>query len=376
MKIWVIGRSYPAKNNRMSGSFELEQAKLLSRKGHDVIYITCVFHPFRKVKKWGSCSWNEDNVHIYAYSQFYFPDRLHIYMNGFQARVWKKVLNSVEQKEGIPDIIHVHYPTMLTQPSVVFAYQSKGTRIVATEHWSAVQTGQINAHGRKQLETYVSEADQFICVGKPLKDRIQQLTQTKRQLHVVPNVVLGLFSCKPKGWDSFRFVAVGRLVPVKQFDHLISAFWQAFSGEKGVTLTIVGGGSEYERLKREIERLMASEQINLTGTLSREQTADIVSASDVLVCYSKLETFGVPVIEAWYCGIPVIATETIGIAECFDESLGLLVSNNDENQLIESLKRIKSKYHRYSREHIHSFAEENFSEAAVYDKLLSIYQAE
>ena len=285
----------------------------------------------------------------------------------------RDVLLCVEENTGTPDVIHVHYPTLLTQPEAVLSYKAKGTKVVATEHWTAVQTGQINSHELNQLKLYVSESDQFICVGKPLKDNIQKLTQTEQELCIVPNVVPNFFKCKEKDWGDFRFVAVGRLVPVKQFDRLIETFWKAYAGDKSVTLTIVGGGKEYRHLNEQIDKLGAAEQIRLTGTLPRNQTAEIISNSDVLVCYSRLETFGVPVIEAWYCGIPVIASDAIGFAEYFDESMGFLVSKDDDEKLQKSLLRIRKEYGKYSRQYIHSFAENNFSEAAVYKKLMDIY---
>ena len=347
---------------------------MLARQGHDVVYIACVFHPFKKVKKWGFCSWDEDDVHIYAFSQFYFPARLHIYMNHFQRKVWEKLLNRCEKEEGIPDIIHVHYPTLITQPKAILDYKTKGTIIVATEHWTAVQTGKINGHERNQLKTYVCEVDKFICVGKPLKESIQKLTMTKQPIYIIPNVVPNYFTYKQKNWDDFRFVAVGRLVPVKQFDHLIKAFWQTYSGNKDVTLTIIGGGSEYKRLKKLIERLEATEQIKLTGTLQRNETADIISISDVLVCYSRLETFGVPVIEAWYCGLPVVSSNAIGFVEYFNDSLGFLIPYNNDKSLETSLSEIRNQYRKYSKEYIHNYAENHFSETAVYGKLIELYR--
>lgn len=347
---------------------------MLARQGHDVVYIACVFHPFKKVKKWGFCSWEEDNVHIYAFSQFYFPARLHIYMNNFQEKIWKNLLEWCKKNEGIPNIIHVHYPTMITQPKAILAYKSKETKVIVTEHWTAVQTGEINKHELNQLKTYISEADHFICVGKPLKDNIQKLTKTNQHVYIVPNVVPDFFTCKQKEWNGFRFVAVGRLVPVKQFDQIIKAFWQVYSGNTKVTLTIVGGGNEYKKLKKLIEKLRATEQIKMTGTLPRNETASIISASDVLICYSKLETFGVPIIEAWYCGLPVIATNAIGFAEYFDESLGKLIPYDDDKKLKMSLGEIQNQYSKYSKEYIHNYAQKNFSETAVYNKLIEIYE--
>ena len=52
MKIWVIGRNYPEPSNNMSGSFEIEQAKMLQKYGNNVQYICCSFHPIKKIKNW------------------------------------------------------------------------------------------------------------------------------------------------------------------------------------------------------------------------------------------------------------------------------------------------------------------------------------
>ena len=374
MKIWVIGRSYPNKKNQMAGSFELEQAKMLAKNGHEVVYIACVFHPYKKVNKWGFCKWTEDNVDVYTYSQLYFPGRLHIYLNSFQNKRWKQLFDKVENDKGFPDIIHVHYPTLVSQPQTILNYKNRGVKIFATEHWTAVQTGQINKHELNQLKFYVNEANRFICVGKPLKDKILQLTNSTNQLDIIPYVVPDYFDCKPKTWKDFRFVAVGRLVPVKQFDQVINAFYKAFHNQNDVTLSIIGGGEEYNNLRKLIDSLGAADQIKLLGTLPRNKTAEMVSESDVLVCFSRLETFGVPVIEAWYCGIPVISSDAIGFAEYFNDDMGILISYKDEEKLVESMKEIYEQYSKYSKDNISNYSKSLFSEAAVCEKLIKLYK--
>ena len=357
----------------MSGTFELEQACMLAEHGHEVSYIACVFHPFLRIKKWGYCQWEEKAVHIYSYSQLFFPNRLKIHFDKFQANIWQKLLSSVEELEGTPDIIHLHYPTLISYPETILRYASKGTRIVVTEHWTAVQTGSISKRQLIQLETYVNQAHQFICVGKPLSDSVKNLTNAKREIQVIPNIVPECFHCKYEKHSGFRFVAVGRLVPVKQFDHLITAFYQAYANCKDTSLVIVGDGSEMKKLQRLVRKLDISDQVKLLGTLSREQTANIISDSDALICYSRLETFGVPVIEAWKSGIPVIATTAIGFSEYWEDALGCLIPYDDDHFLIKSLKEIKENYNRYSKEYISQYADRYFSESAIYEKLMKTY---
>ena len=102
MNIWVIGRSYPIKQNKMRGSFELEQAKLLAKGGNKVTYIAAVFHPINKVKKWGLCTFNDELVHVFVDSILFAPERMHIHLRKFQGYIWRRLLKRVEKEH--PDV--------------------------------------------------------------------------------------------------------------------------------------------------------------------------------------------------------------------------------------------------------------------------------
>ncbi len=373
MKIWVIGRNYPTPKNKMCGSFEYEQAQILAKNGHDVCYIVCPFHPLYKVKKWGAVDWQEGDMHIYAYSQLYFPQRLNIYWDSFKKPIWERLLRRVEEEQGAPDVIHLHYPTMISVPESILAFKEKGAKIVATEHWTSVLTGQITEHAKSQLKKYVEGVDHFICVGQPLRESVIRLTETNKKIEVVPNVVPDTFNCEREAHEGFNFISVGRLVKVKQFDKLIDAFAKAFSGMGDVSLTIVGGGSQYRKLQKMIKLLGLQEQVVLTGAQKRNEVAKLMCRADALVSYSKLETFGVPVVEGWYCGLPAIATTAIGFAEYWNNALGELIPFDSESQLIQSMKKVKDSNTSYFRDEIQQYAKQCFSETAVYNKLICLY---
>lgn len=375
MKIWVIGRNYPDKTNKMCGSFELDQAKMLAKSGHDVCYISCVFHPVYKVKKWGFCDWQDDSVHVYAYSQIFFPQRFRFYFDKFKTKKWKKLLGKVENEQGKPDIVHVHFPTMITNADVL-AYLKKKTRLIfATEHWSNVMLQKLNAHELSQLQFYVENADGFISVSQPLSESVRKLTGTRKKLYVIPNMVSSDFNKKPVNHEGFRFISVGRLISIKQFDKIIRAFAKAFQGKDAITLTIVGGGIQFGNLNKVINELGISSQVVLTGTLDHQHTAEKINNSDVLVSFSRSETFGVPIIEGWYCGLPVISSNAIGFTELWNDSLGYLIPYNDEDALFSSMQQIYQNYDSYNKEEIKRFAKEHFSEATISKQLNDLYQS-
>lgn len=376
MKIWVIGRSYPEPSNNMTGSFELEQAKMLQKNGEDVSYLCCSLHPKKKIKDWGFQSWREDDITVYTDSEWFFPRVYPFYFQKRRNGVWERFLQKVSEKEGMPDIIHVHYPAMLMLTDVLFSFSEKGVKIVVTEHWTKVLSKSLDRAELLQYKKYFEYIDACICVGSPLANAVKELIgKTKTPIYIVPNVVDPNFQPVYKEHDGFEFIAVGRLVKVKQFDQIIQVFSNTFRG-KNVRLTIIGGGEEYGNLKILIEKNAMDKQITLVGSLPRVQVAERIANADCLVCYSRFETFGVPIIEAWACGIPTTTTTTAAaVIDNFDERLGEEVHYDNMDELKEKMVYMYENIDQYDKKFISKFAQERFSEKAIYEKLKSIYQS-
>lgn len=372
MKIWVIGRHYPTIRNRMRGSFELEQAKMLARGGHEVTYISVVFHPRKKIRNWGIASWKEDGIRIVGYSVPFFPQKMNIEMNRVRAMVQKKVLRSIEKSDGLPDIIHVHYPTWIIDSDVVLQYQDKKCAIVCTEHWSNVLEEKLTKIQKHRLQKFVDKADAFICVGEQLKNAISRITGTNRHFYIVANVVDSLFSPQHKVQKGYSFVFAGRLVKIKQIDKILEAFASIVKDYSDTKLVIVGTGEELETLKNLSKSLGIEASVVFTGTVDREQVANHIANADCLVCFSEFETFGVTVIEAWACGVPAICSSTAGVASYWQNDLGFLVNPNSVEELSSKMRLMINK--QWDHEWISSYAQENFSEVAIRSQLDNIYK--
>ena len=374
MVVWVIGRNYPLPDNDMQGSFELEQAKMLSRYGNDVHYLACSLHPTKKIKgKRGIQSWTEDGVEVTVLSSFFAPRVYPIYFVKERNKRWKKLLEEVAKNNGMPDVIHVHYPAMLMIADVLTNYRKNDVRIVATEHWTKVLGKQLDQIEMREYRKFTHMADKMICVGSPLAKVVRELTG--KDANVIPNIVNGLFQPSPEVHDGFRFVAVGRLVKLKQFDKIIEAFCDCYLGENDISLTIIGGGEERENLQKLLLEKKAVEQIHLLGSQTREKTAEIVSGCDNLICYSTFETFGVPIIEAWACGLTTTTTTTAAaVIDNFDERLGVEVSCDDYEGLKKALMYVYEHRNEYDKEFISNYAKTHFSEEVVYNRLKQLYE--
>ena len=95
---------------------------------------------------------------------------------------------------------------------------------------------------------------------------------------------------------------------------LLRAFAERFAGDPSVRLGIGGDGPERGRLHELAGSLAIAEQVDWLGALDRDGVRQAMCEADAFVLPSRLETFGVVVIEALACGLPVVATRSGGAA--------------------------------------------------------------
>ncbi|MDE3206509.1 MAG: glycosyltransferase family 4 protein [Acidobacteriota bacterium] len=147
----------------------------------------------------------------------------------------------------------------------------------------------------------------------------------------------------PSAWSSrgpFVF-AVGRLVDKKGFDLLIKAFAAICDRHPDVGLILAGAGRSATALAHLITDLGLDERVTLVGRLSREEVAAAMTAATAFVMPSRLEPFGIVVLEAWRAGTPVIASSVGGAPEFVEDGrLGLVVDPHDTAALAGALDRV------------------------------------
>jgi glycosyltransferase involved in cell wall biosynthesis len=85
-------------------------------------------------------------------------------------------------------------------------------------------------------------------------------------------------------------------------------------------------------------RRLGNRQVFLAGWRAHEQLPQALNAADLLVLPSVAEAFGLVLVEAMACGLPVIACSTHGPAEIVaDGKTGWLIPPDDQDSLADAL---------------------------------------
>ncbi|MGV7107736.1 glycosyltransferase [Flavobacterium sp. U410] len=129
-------------------------------------------------------------------------------------------------------------------------------------------------------------------------------------------------------------VAVGRLVPLKQFDRLLRSYAASVLPSNNIDLVIVGDGSERNNLKELAVNLKIQDKVHFLGF--KNNPFPYVKKAQFLVLCSQYEGFGLVLVEALQLGVPVISFDCeSGPSEIIkSEYNGLLVKDQDFTELI------------------------------------------
>jgi glycosyltransferase involved in cell wall biosynthesis len=169
--------------------------------------------------------------------------------------------------------------------------------------------------GRAQLAALADAVDFSIGVSEFNAAELREAGH--RNVHVVPLFVEAeRFVGESNAPKLPRMVSVSRVVPHKRMEDLLSLHEELRRIALRAELWIVGGYAPgNEAFKRLYKRAMKIGGVRFLGRVSHEQLVAAYRQSDVFVSMSEHEGFGVPLIEAMACEIPVLAFGAAAVPE-------------------------------------------------------------
>jgi glycosyltransferase involved in cell wall biosynthesis len=146
---------------------------------------------------------------------------------------------------------------------------------------------------------------------------------------------------------------LGRLKKYKSVDHLLRAYQIVLKEIPEVRLKIIGDGDFRPELERLSAELDIADHVEFTGFLSQAEKVRQLHQMTVAVNCSAKEGWGLTVIEANACGVPVVASDVPGLRDSVvDEKTGLLYEFGNVEQLAHKITLILRDEHLRNRMHV------------------------
>jgi glycosyltransferase involved in cell wall biosynthesis len=257
--------------------------------------------------------------------------------NGRRLRTLRKLILAHQ-----PDVVvsHIHQTNILTLTSLVGTHYP----VIAVEHGDPLLNPTGRVWERLRRVTY-RRAAAVVCVSESIREQFGWLSDALT--YVVPNPVT-TYDEEPDDNHWFpvdgmnSIVGMGRMVPVKGFDLLLSAFALVAPRHPNWQLLLLGEGALRSELTQRAAALGLQERVFLPGQVKNPQS--ILRRCQIFALASQTEGFPYALLEAMACGLAVVATDCgAGPREILrNGEVGWLVPNGDAEALAAALDRLMS----------------------------------
>ncbi|APY09621.1 hypothetical protein BWZ20_07030 [Winogradskyella sp. J14-2] len=276
--------------------------------------------------------------------------------------IWEQVKLPKVVKSYNCDVLHctsntaplnAKIPLITTLHDVIFKEGSILSQLTTSASWYQ-KIG--NLYRRLIVDAVVNKSHQIITVSNFEKQNISNVCGLDdSKIQTVHNGVNASFTTEISASkkDNVRkkynlpnqfLLHIGNTDPRKNTARVLKAFNRYVNTlSKDTKLVLVGlDNTKLSIILKnfDLENELA-DKIVLTGYVSDEDLPVIFNLSEVFLFPSLREGFGIPIIEAMACGVPVITSNTSSMPEVAGDA-ALLVDPNNEKAIFEAIQKIQS----------------------------------
>lgn len=248
---------------------------------------------------------------------------------------------------------------VFVSPDMMISLRAKCKQIVVLhdlnfEHYPQDLPAHIARYLRSQTPLFAAKADAIITVSEFSKsDIVKQYTVSPANVHVVHNAAQQAYRVlseaqrvdvrKSLTQDEPYFVFISSIHPRKNLQRLLLAYDQ-FRLHTGSKVKLVAVGRRFwknELLDTTLREMQFGDDVLFTGHLEQAELSNVLGGALALVYVSYFEGFGVPIVEAFQCGVPVITSNVTSMPEVAGDA-ALLVNPFSVEEIAQAMVQLHS----------------------------------
>ncbi len=223
-------------------------------------------------------------------------------------------INFYHRPEDLPFLTRMYYNYFFPR------FAKKAVRIATVSEYSANDIAHSYKIQRENIDVVYNGVNEIF--GPLSEERIKHVRKTIS-----------------KNWPYFVFV--GSLHPRKNLVMLLKAF-DLFRKKSGEKLKMLIVGEKFfltSAIEKTLQNMLFREDVMFTGRLEAKELRDVLASAVALTFIPYFEGFGIPVIEAMKCGVPVIASNVTSLPEVGGDSV-LYADPDDIEKVSDHMKAI------------------------------------
>ncbi|MFA6597381.1 MAG: glycosyltransferase [Ignavibacteriaceae bacterium] len=222
----------------------------------------------------------------------------------------KKIISNYQ-----PDIIHAHY---VSSYGLLAALTNFHPFVASVWGNDVFDFPKISFVHKKLFKFVLKRADIILSTSHIMA--AETSNYTNKVIEVLP-FGIDIKEFIPISKKADNHIAIGAIKSLENhygLDTLIEAFSivKSKSGmSKNITLSLIGGGSLEDKLKKLVQSFRLEDSVSITGQVPYSEVLSYHQGFDIEVYLSNKESFGVSILEAMACGNAVIVSDIGGLPE-------------------------------------------------------------
>jgi len=250
------------------------------------------------------------------------------------------------------DVINAHFVIPSGLPAVFLAKIFRKPLVISllggdiydpSKKWSPHRHPSL----RMLISWLLQQADHVVAASSDIKENTLKYYNYSGQIETIPwGFVQPQFRRVTRAnldlpEDQIVLVSVGRLVKRKGHGYAIRAVSKLIQQGHQVKYLIIGDGPEKRTLRDLVRELNIEENVIFLGYVSEEVKYQYLTRSDIYLLPSLHEGFGICLLEAMYCGLPIVATNNGGQTDFLTNGRNVFfTSPKDDNSLTEEVTKL------------------------------------
>ncbi|MCA6058336.1 glycosyltransferase [Thalassolituus sp. ST750PaO-4] len=228
-------------------------------------------------------------------------------------------------REINPDIVNAHYASGYGTTARLVGYRPWVLSVWGSDVYDFPHKSSLH---KWLVKKNLRGADRVASTSYCMADETRTLTPELTDIAITPfGVELSAYGdIKPVSAEQKPKLVIGTVKTMKPtygVDTLIEAYALLRNSLKTkpkldtpeLELRLVGGGDQTTELQALSQRLGVADSVNFVGRVSHNEVPKELARLDIYVALSRIESFGVAIIEAGAAGRPVVVSDAGGLPE-------------------------------------------------------------